>query len=115
MKITIDGRTADVAAGATVLDAARAMGISIPTLCDHRRLVPYAACRICLVEVAGRRLPAPREVAGHEGGAAPQVRPVLGSPAGVAVGAAVTAPGDDIPRPVAPFDVRRVHAVATST
>ena len=59
MKITIDGRTADVAAGATVLDAARAMGISIPTLCDHRRLVPYAACRICLVEVAGRRLPAP--------------------------------------------------------
>lgn len=59
MKVTIDGRTTDAAAGTTVLAAARSLGISIPTLCDHRRLEPYAACRICLVEVAGRRLPVP--------------------------------------------------------
>lgn len=59
MTLTIDGRTLDVPAGTTILDAARAAGISIPTLCDHRRLEPYAACRICLVEIAGRRLPAP--------------------------------------------------------
>ncbi len=59
MKITIDGRTFDAAERATILDVARANGIYIPTLCDHKRLVPFTACRICLVEVKGRRLPAP--------------------------------------------------------
>ncbi len=49
--ITIDGRTADVAAGTTILDAARQMGVSIPTLCHYRGLSPYGACRVCLVEI----------------------------------------------------------------
>ncbi len=59
MKITIDGRPLEIAGSPMILEAARGAGISIPTLCDHRRLVPYAACRICLVEIAGRRLPVP--------------------------------------------------------
>jgi len=59
MKVTIDGRTLEAAGAPTILDAARTLGISIPTLCEHRRLLPYAACRICLVEVAGRRIPVP--------------------------------------------------------
>jgi len=59
VKATIDGRAFEIPGSPTILDAARGLGISIPTLCDHRRLVPYAACRICLVEVAGRKLPVP--------------------------------------------------------
>jgi predicted molibdopterin-dependent oxidoreductase YjgC len=59
VKITIDGRSCETTGALTILEAARRLGISIPTLCEHRRLVPYAACRICLVEIAGRKLPAP--------------------------------------------------------
>jgi formate dehydrogenase alpha subunit len=55
MKVTIDGRTFDAPEKATILDVARAHGIYIPTLCEHKRLVPFTACRICLVEVRGRR------------------------------------------------------------
>jgi len=55
--VTIDGRTAEVAAGTTILDAARGMGISIPTLCHYRGLSPYGACRVCLVEIETPRGP----------------------------------------------------------
>jgi formate dehydrogenase alpha subunit len=55
MKITIDGRAVEALDKETILDAARAHGIYIPSLCDHKRLVPFTACRICLVEVKGRR------------------------------------------------------------
>jgi len=51
VSITIDGRTAEVPREVTILDAARQMGISIPTLCHYRGLKPYSACRVCLVEV----------------------------------------------------------------
>lgn len=37
--------------GETVLQAARSVGIDIPTLCHHPGLEPYGACRLCLVEV----------------------------------------------------------------
>jgi len=59
VKIILDGRPLDISGNPTILDVARNQGVSIPTLCDHRRLVPYAACRICLVEIQGRRLPVP--------------------------------------------------------
>ena len=55
MKITIDGRAIDVSEGTTVLVAARRCGIDIPSLCDHTALEPFGACRICLVEIRGRR------------------------------------------------------------
>ncbi len=51
VRITLDGRMAEVARGATILDAAREMGITIPTLCTYRGLSPYGACRICVVEI----------------------------------------------------------------
>jgi len=35
----------------TVLDAARSVGIKIPTLCYHEQLERYGGCRLCLVEV----------------------------------------------------------------
>jgi formate dehydrogenase (NADP+) alpha subunit len=55
MKITIDGRVLEAAERSTILEAARANGIYIPSLCEHKRLVPFTACRVCLVEVQGRR------------------------------------------------------------
>jgi len=55
MTITIDGRTIDFEGKPTILELARANGIDIPSLCDHPLLEPYAACRMCLVEVKGRR------------------------------------------------------------
>lgn len=51
VQLTVDGRKARVAPGTTILDAARQMGITIPTLCNYRGLTPYGACRVCLVEL----------------------------------------------------------------
>ncbi|GAB6060056.1 sulfide/dihydroorotate dehydrogenase-like FAD/NAD-binding protein [Desulfonatronum parangueonense] len=53
--LTIDGRTVAVREGASVLDAAREAGITIPTVCDHKDLSPYGACRMCIVEIEGVR------------------------------------------------------------
>ena len=36
--VTVDGRSAEVPAGTTILGAARQMGVSIPTLCNYRGL-----------------------------------------------------------------------------
>ncbi|MGD0781936.1 MAG: 2Fe-2S iron-sulfur cluster-binding protein, partial [Candidatus Aminicenantales bacterium] len=55
MNITINGRPLFVPGRPTVLEAARANGFDIPSLCDHRALLPYGACRLCLVEIKGRR------------------------------------------------------------
>ena len=49
--LTIDDKKVEVEAGSTVLQAADKLGISIPTLCHHRSLAPYGACRVCLVEL----------------------------------------------------------------
>ncbi len=59
--LSIDDRTAEVPAGTTILDAARQIGITIPTLCHYRGLSPYGACRICLVEIDTPR--GPKQVA----------------------------------------------------
>lgn len=53
--LTIDNQEVQVEEGATILQAAEKFGIRIPTLCHDRRLLPYGACRICLVEVEGPR------------------------------------------------------------
>ena len=55
VKITIDGKTTVVEKGTTILNAARKLGIVIPTLCDHPELTPYGGCRLCLVEVEGAK------------------------------------------------------------
>ena len=53
--LTIDGKTVQVPDGITVLQAAEAAGIHIPTLCNHPALKPFGGCRLCLVEVEGMR------------------------------------------------------------
>ena len=54
--LTIDGRVVSAPEGATLLTAARAAGIDIPTLCHHKALEPAGMCRLCTVELFdGRR------------------------------------------------------------
>src|SRR5512135_169574 len=48
---TINGRSATVAKGTTVLQAARSLGITIPSFCWHPKLKPVGACRMCYVEI----------------------------------------------------------------
>lgn len=53
MVLTIDGRQVEAQKGMTVLEAAEAAGIYIPTLCNDPDLVPFGACRLCIVEIEG--------------------------------------------------------------
>ena len=52
---TIDGVAVEVPKGTTILDAARQAGVRIPTLCDHKDLLPAGVCRLCVVDVDGSR------------------------------------------------------------
>jgi heterodisulfide reductase subunit A len=54
ISLTINSQKVDVGPGKTVLEACQQLGIRIPTLCHHRALPPYGACRLCLVEVEER-------------------------------------------------------------
>lgn len=53
--ITIDGVKTVVEKGSTVLEAAKQVGIKIPTLCYMKEINEIGACRICLVEIKGAR------------------------------------------------------------
>jgi len=53
--ISIDGTEVQVPRGTTILEAAKQVGIRIPTLCAHPDLVTAGLCRVCLVEVEGMR------------------------------------------------------------
>ena len=55
MTITINGKEYAVSEGQTILDAAKANGIYIPTLCAYEGMKPKAACRICVVEADGEK------------------------------------------------------------
>ena len=50
-KLRINGIPLEVERGTSVLEAARFLGIPIPTLCHDDGLTPYGACRLCVVEV----------------------------------------------------------------
>ncbi|MEO5357497.1 MAG: molybdopterin-dependent oxidoreductase [Nitrospirae bacterium YQR-1] len=55
IKLTIDGTEVQAVQEMTILDAAKQVGIEIPTLCDFKKLSPCGSCRMCLVEI--ERLP----------------------------------------------------------
>ena len=59
VSLTIDGRAIDVPQGTTIIDACKALGVEIPTLCYLETLTPVNACRVCVVEVEGARVLAP--------------------------------------------------------
>ncbi len=52
INLTIDGKQVEVDEGSTILQAAKKTGARVPTLCFHPVIEPYAACRVCVVEVA---------------------------------------------------------------
>jgi predicted molibdopterin-dependent oxidoreductase YjgC len=59
VSLQIDGVEVSVPAGSTILEACRANGIDIPTLCYLENLTPVNVCRVCVVEVEGSRVLAP--------------------------------------------------------
>jgi formate dehydrogenase alpha subunit len=57
MSVTINGQIFECRPGQTILDVARENGIEIPTLCHHPDLSLDGSCRLCMVEVEGKRAP----------------------------------------------------------
>lgn len=55
VKLTIDGIEVEVPKGTTVIEAARQIGINIPSLCYLKGVSHTSSCRVCVVE-AGPRL-----------------------------------------------------------
>ena len=53
--LNIDGVQVSVPAGTSVMRAAADAGISIPKLCATESLEPFGSCRLCIVEIEGRR------------------------------------------------------------
>jgi NADH dehydrogenase/NADH:ubiquinone oxidoreductase subunit G len=66
VQLTIDGTPVRVPDGATLLEAARQAGSAIPTICVHEATTANGLCRLCVVEIEGRRLLAPACVAKAE-------------------------------------------------
>ena len=52
---TINGQEIKVPLGTTILEAAKQVGVRIPTLCYHEDLCIAGVCRVCVVEVEGQR------------------------------------------------------------
>ena len=55
VQVEIDGLPTTVKAGTSILRAARESGVDIPKLCATDSLKPFGSCRMCLVEVEGRK------------------------------------------------------------
>ncbi len=55
VSLTIDGRSITVPAGTSVMRAASEQGTAIPKLCATDSLSSFGSCRLCLVEIEGRR------------------------------------------------------------
>ena len=55
-RVTVDGRPYELD-GSTILDAVRAAGADVPTICQHDRLSNSGACRMCLVRLDGKGAP----------------------------------------------------------
>jgi heterodisulfide reductase subunit A len=52
--LTVDGREVEAEKETPLLEVAKSVGISIPTLCYHPALSPFGACRLCTVEIISR-------------------------------------------------------------
>ena len=55
VNLTIDGVSVSVAEGTSVMHAASLSGVTVPKLCATDSLEPFGSCRLCLVEIEGRR------------------------------------------------------------
>ena len=52
--LTIDGRQISVEENTTIMEAARSVGIQIPSLCYLKGINEIGACRVCVVELEGK-------------------------------------------------------------
>ena len=52
IELTINGTKHKFPEGKTLLECIESTGLKIPTLCYHKALTPYGACRLCLVEIS---------------------------------------------------------------
>ena len=57
LTLHIDGHPVTVPPGATILDAARRLGLDIPTLCYLEQCGPLNSCQVCLVKTEGKLVP----------------------------------------------------------
>ena len=55
VQLTIDGQQVQVAEGTSIMRAAALCGVDIPKLCATDRLDAFGSCRMCLVEIDGRK------------------------------------------------------------
>src|SRR5690606_27768469 len=55
VNLTIDGKLIEVPVGTSVMHAAALAGINIPKLCATDSLEAFGSCRLCLVDIEGRR------------------------------------------------------------
>ncbi len=53
--LEIDGMQVTVAAGTSIMRAAAESGVNVPKLCATDSLEPFGSCRLCLVEIEGRK------------------------------------------------------------
>ncbi len=53
--LEIDGKPVTVPAGSSVMRAAAEAGVSVPKLCATDNMEAFGSCRLCLVEIEGRR------------------------------------------------------------
>ncbi len=56
VSLTIDGVKVEAPEGTTVLNAAKQLGINIPTLCYMKGTNSFGGCRMCVVDTGGRTL-----------------------------------------------------------
>jgi formate dehydrogenase major subunit len=54
INLTIDGVSASVPEGTSIMHAASVSGVTVPKLCATDSLEPFGSCRLCLVEIEGR-------------------------------------------------------------
>ena len=54
VRLTIDGKVAQVPADSNVLEAAKSVGVRVPNFCYHPDLIWEGSCRMCLVSIKGR-------------------------------------------------------------
>lgn len=55
INIMIDGKQINANPNQTILEAAKEAGIKIPTLCAYEHTKPYGSCRLCIVEIDGKK------------------------------------------------------------
>ena len=60
--VEIDGSSITVPAGTSLMRAAQEAGIAVPKLCASDSLEPFGSCRLCMVEIEGRRGRRPRDL-----------------------------------------------------